>query len=63
MTAKRNPPPPKAPGRNISENERHTRRLRIPRETHEQAERLAKRWECTVAEAVAEAVMLAATTP
>jgi hypothetical protein len=36
----------------ISEAERHSVRVRISRQAHEQAQRLARAWGCEVAEAI-----------
>jgi hypothetical protein len=39
-------------GPNIPEAQRHTVRLRLPRDAHATAERLARKWGCTVVEAI-----------
>lgn len=50
--AKRRPDPPTRSGPNIPEAQRHTVRLRVPRDVHVRLERLARRWGCTVVEAI-----------
>lgn len=53
---KRTPERQSRSGPNIPEDQRHTVRVRLRREDHERAERLARQWGCTVPEAVARAL-------